>query len=239
MKIRRFTSMLLSAVVLLSFGLNVEAKEMEESAVYEISAADFEEIESVDMEKEDLGFIPVEDLNTSVEETIAEEEINTRQAGDPFERMEFYYMYAYPIVRDVSTKEEGVLTGYVRGVQSQTATYLFGAYNVEETQKMYREIVANGFDILGWQIKVNFRFDFYRPLTWKLSIDGGEETTANVPEPHNPYQRYTYTYNSFFRTDPLKYYNTSFKGSVRYYGKSTHKYADENFSAMLAFNTPN
>lgn len=44
MKIRRFTSMLLSAVALLSFGLNVEAKEMEESAVYEISAADFEEI---------------------------------------------------------------------------------------------------------------------------------------------------------------------------------------------------
>ena len=37
MKIRRFTSMLLSAVALLSFGLNVEAKEMEESAVYEIS----------------------------------------------------------------------------------------------------------------------------------------------------------------------------------------------------------
>ena len=239
MKIRSFTSMLLSAVVLLSFGLNVEAKEIEESAVYEISASDFKEIESVDVEKENLGFISVEDFNTSVEQTIAEEAINTRQAGDPFERIEFYYMYAYPIVRDVSTKEEGVLTGYVRGVQSQTASNLFGAYSVEQTQEMYKEIVASGFDILGWQIKVNFRFDFYRPLTWTLSIDGGEETTANVPEPHNPYQRYTYTYNSFFRTDPLKYYNTSFKGSVRYYGKSTHKYADENFSAMLAFNTPN
>ncbi len=31
----------------------------------------------------------------------------------------------------------------------------------------------------------------------------------------------------------------TFKGNVRYYGKATHKYADENFSAMLAFNTPN
>ena len=239
MKIRRFTSMLLSAVALLSFGLNVEAKEMEESAVYEISAADFEEIEPVNVNKENLGFIPVEDINTSVEQMIAEEAINTKQAGDPFERIEFYYMYAYPIVRKVATKEEGILTDYIRGVTSQTASNLFAAYNVEQTQKMYREIVASGFDILGWQIKVNFRFDFYRPLTWTLSIDGGEETTANVPEPHNPYQRYTYTYNSFFRTDPLKYYNTSFKGSVRYYGKSTHKYADENFSAMLAFNTPN
>ena len=47
------------------------------SGTLAVSAADFEEIESVDMEKEDLGFIPVEDLNTSVEQTIAEEEINT------------------------------------------------------------------------------------------------------------------------------------------------------------------
>jgi hypothetical protein len=191
------------------------------------------------VDKENLGFIPVEDINTSVEQMIAEEAIDTKQAGDPFERIEFYYMYAYPIVRKVSTKEEGILTDYIRGVTSQTASNLFADYNVEQTQKMYKEIVASGFDILGWQIKVNFRFDFYRPLIWKLSIDGGEETTANVPEPHNPYQRYTYKYNSFFRTDPLKYYNTSFKGSVRYYGKATHKYADENFSAMLAFNTPN
>ena len=65
--------MLLSAVALLSFGLNVEAKEMEESAVYEISAADFEEIEPVNVDKENLGFIPVEDINTSVEQMIAEE----------------------------------------------------------------------------------------------------------------------------------------------------------------------
>lgn len=239
MKLRRIATTLLSLAMLLSIGLNVEAKEIVENTVYEISAADFEGITSATKAKEDLGFVSLEDIDTSINQTISEEAMNEKQAGDPFERIEFYYMYAYPIVREVSTNEQGVLTGYVRGVKSQVASNLFGAYNVEETQKMYREIVASGFDILGWQIKVDFRFDFYRPLTWKLSIDGGDETTSNVPEPHNPYQRYTYTYNSYFRTDPLKYYNTSFKGSVKYYGKATHKYADENFSAMLAFNTPN
>lgn len=52
---------------------------MEESAVHEISAADFEEIESVHVEKENFGFVPGEGINTSVEQTIAEEAINTKQ----------------------------------------------------------------------------------------------------------------------------------------------------------------
>lgn len=81
MKLRRIATTLLSLAMLLSIGLNVEAKEIVENTVYEISAADFEGITSATKAKEDLGFVSLEDIDTSINQTISEEAMNEKQAG--------------------------------------------------------------------------------------------------------------------------------------------------------------
>lgn len=133
-------------------------------------------------------------------------------------------------------------TGYVCGSTQDTARSLYKGYNAAETNSIYRTVLDKlgaNYTLVGWQVKVKFRFDFIIPALWTLSIDEGQSVTDSVPQPHNPYQWYIYTYNSYFKSNPMQFYYTSFEGSVHYQDQDTHQGKDRDFSAITAFNTVN
>ncbi len=49
--------------------------------------------------------------------------------------------------------------------------------------------------MLGWQAKIQFRFDFITPVSWVRMQNYQNPVEENVPQPHNAYQTYIYTFN--------------------------------------------
>lgn len=161
------------------------------------------------------------------------------QIGEPQDNMYFYFFWLYPLVEKPSTGERFVLQPPI-GKELETNIYISVSYTKEQTAAIYQDVIAfnsqYGYDFIGWQVKVKFRFNFITPLEWTYSLDNGTPVTETVPQPHNAYQTYVYTYNSYFQSNPMEKYMVSFSGSVKYFDKYDKKYKDAIFDATAFFN---
>lgn len=200
---------------------------------------------------EDLRVNAFADIDLSHATPISADEVSTitpdvvdssmqrNQIGEPMDEMFFYYMNLYPIIQDPSNGQLSVLDMPVGKTQNTRQTF-FNSYTTSQTTALYNEVLKQGFNVAGWQVKIKFRFDFIMATSWTLSLDGRPSTTSSIPGPFNPYQTYIYTYNSFFKTDPMKVYNTTFEGSVNYMDKyDGNRGKNRDFNAITIFNTAN
>lgn len=158
------------------------------------------------------------------------------QIGEPMDQMYFYYMYLYPIVGDPETGDVQVLNVPLAGGAYQTRQYFSVEHTSAETVQMYQKVIEQGYDMLGWQAKIQFRFDFITPVSWVRMQNYQNPVEENVPQPHNAYQTYIYTFNSYFQTNPLEQYTISFSGSVHHFDKYDKKTEDVPFHAGVYFN---
>lgn len=75
------------------------------------------------------------------------------------DHMYFYSMELRPIVEVPETGQIGVLTNYVVGKQKDTRESFYNTYTTAQTTGFYNDVISNGFNMRGWQVKVHFRFD--------------------------------------------------------------------------------
>lgn len=175
-------------------------------------------------------------LNAMPEVVLDETLPQTRaQIGGPRDEIYFYYMLLQPIVENPQTHQVVVLN-YTIGKKQECRGSFQTRFTQQETMKIYNDIIGKGWNLLGWQVKVKFSFDFNYPLAWTHTFTGGKPVTEPTPAPHNPYQTYIYTYNHFFMSDPMQRYTSLFSGSVHYFDKDKKVSGDKPFSAMTVFN---
>lgn len=161
------------------------------------------------------------------------------QVGDPQETIVFYYMHHKPIVMDPATGQL-YLVNMNYGIDKQVGSYLANHYSAAQTSQIYAQInnaiAAEGYQLCGWQVEIKFRFDYTNPRTWTYSIDGGESVTEGTPVPHNRYQTYIMTYNSFTALNNLlATYNTSLRGTVLYRNPNNNTLTTGSFGASTTF----
>lgn len=205
---------------------------------YVLSADDFPGVKVSRETKGNLEFIPM-DINENPTVTLSGDKMPRNQIGEPMDQMYFYYIYLYPIVRIPETGEVGTLGLPMAGAAQETRQYLTVRHTPAETAAVYQRVIEDGYDMLGWQAKVKFRFDFITPISWVRMINyvEAEAVDENVPQPHNPYQTYILTFNSYFQTNPLEKYTVSLSGDVRHFDKYDKKTERVPFNASVTLNT--
>ena len=202
---------------------------------YTLSADDFPGMEvSQDTQISDQ-FIPI-DVNEQTSITLSDDKMPRNQMGEPMDQMYFYQMYLYPIVKIPDTGEIGIWNYPIAGAYHETRQYFSVDHSSAATTKMYQDVIAQGVDMLGWQVKVKFRFDFITPVSWTRMHDYQNPIEENVPQPHNAYQTYIYTFNSYFQKNPLEQYSVSFSGDVLHFDKYDKKTEHVPFNASVNFN---
>ena len=231
-KVRCLISVLL-ACMLCSFSVMAapgEGHQMEvDAAAYNMDGADT------------LGGYKLIPIDPDAQGTLeATDDIMPRnQIGEPQDNMYFYFFWLYPIVENPETGTQYILEPPI-GKELETNTYISVRYTKEQTMAIYQNVLDftsdRGYNFLGWQAQIKFRFNFITPVQWTYSLDNGTPVTETVPQPHNAYQTYVYTYNSYFQSNPLEKYMVSFSGSVKYFDKYDKKYKDAIFDATAFFN---
>lgn len=181
-------------------------------------------------------YVIPEDLKESSSIIQAEDSMPRNQIGEPMDQMYFYYMYLYPIVGNPETGDVKVLNTPLAGGAYQTRQYFSVEYTPAETVQMYQKVIEQGYDMLGWQAKIKFRFDFITPVSWVRMQNYQNPVEENVTQPHNAYQTYIYTFNSYFQTNPLEQYSVSLSGTVHHFDKYDKKTEDVPFNASVYFN---
>lgn len=221
---KKLASLVLCSAMVLSFGFT--------------SLADV----SVPRIPENVEVIPLKDDAPSIRPSGVVAQPRNDQ-GEPRDTMRFYYIKSYPLVMlddgTVAYMNYNISLNSPNQTTGGSGQYLTGSISKAETQNIHNYILSQKLTFIGWRNEVKLRFDYITPYTWTHTPYGRDPITSAVPSPHNPYQTYIYTFNSYLPTDLNYHYYAGMSGTVSYKNNNINQTWEDSFQCYMKFNSPN